>query len=191
MVSATCELMSSSLSKGFKSKKPQKPVICRVFFNCLRMRRWSGRRLDSWNSMRKLLWFSTFKAALSTPTRFQTLWSLRTKLKSKSSSFGWVLCVFVRGQWPRKHFKSQHVSAKLCPSFVFPASGFEKSRISQPRFSKSIHLLQKTNSTVSAPKVTITAGFDGTGVNSKNSKKSEGLRMQVRADFGPQVFRPT
>ena len=96
--------MSSSLSKGFKSKKPQKPVICRVFFNCLRMRRWSGRRLDSWNGMRKRLWFSTFKAALSTPTRFQTLWSLRTKLKSKSSSFGWVLCVLVRGQWPRKHF---------------------------------------------------------------------------------------
>lgn len=193
MVSATFELMSSSLSKGFKSKKPQKPIICRVFFNCLRMRRWSGRRLDSWNGMRKRLWFSTFKAALSTPTRFQTLWSLRTKLKSKSSScLVGILCVLVRGQWPRKHLGSLSMShfALLC-----------------------IHLLQETNSTVSAPKVTIkilSQKTQDSGLTTNYALLRSALLPALCgaatlvwtpetswkcfgccwADFGPQVFRP-
>lgn len=188
MVSATFELMSSSLSKGFKSKKPQRPVICRVFCNCLRMRRWSGRRLDSWNGMRKLLWFSTFKAALSTPTRFQTLWSLRTKLKNKKvhASAGFCVCLS-EGNDLGSILDSACLSQTLSSKWIRqvqdqPTEGFLHD------FAFSLHPpYPRDQQHGLCSKSRLFQGFDGTDVNSRNSWIREGCKA---ADFGPPSFSP-
>lgn len=117
VVSATFSRMSRSIIKGFISQN-QAYYLQYVYVHCLRMRGWTGRSLASWNGARKLLWFSTFKAALSAlptmPARFQALWILHTNWKSKSSSFGWVLRLLFRRSWPKKHFSLCQSLSIIC-----------------------------------------------------------------------------